>query len=105
MFMENLGVILALVGAALSVLLAGYGSARGVGMAGEAAAGAPLLGDGKYGDGRRNRAEGETGQLLYSYRLGFDFKTDAGELNYLSGASFRVERVGFADKYFPGIIF
>ena len=39
MFMENLGVILALVGAALSVLLAGYGSARGVGMAGEAAAG------------------------------------------------------------------
>ena len=70
-----------------------------------AAAGAPLLGDGKYGDGRRNRAEGETGQLLYSYRLGFDFKTDAGELNYLSGASFRVERVGFADKYFPGIIF
>ena len=70
-----------------------------------AAAGTPLLGDGKYGDGRRNRAEGETGQLLYSYRLGFDFKTDAGELNYLSGASFRVERVGFADKYFPGIIF
>ena len=44
-------------------------------------------------------------KLLYSYRLGFDFKTDAGELNYLSGASFRVERVGFADKYFPGIIF
>lgn len=39
MLMENLGVILALVGAALSVLLAGYGSARGVGMAGEAAAG------------------------------------------------------------------
>jgi V/A-type H+-transporting ATPase subunit K len=38
-FMDNLGVILALFGAALSVLLAGIGSARGVGTAGEAAAG------------------------------------------------------------------
>lgn len=39
MFMENLGVILALAGAALSVLLAGIGSAKGVGLAGEASAG------------------------------------------------------------------
>lgn len=39
LFMENLGVILALAGAALSVLLAGIGSAKGVGIAGEAAAG------------------------------------------------------------------
>ena len=34
LFMENLGVILALAGAALSVLLAGIGSAKGVGLAG-----------------------------------------------------------------------
>lgn len=38
-FMENLGVILALAGAAVAVLLAGIGSAQGVGIAGEAAAG------------------------------------------------------------------
>ena len=38
-FMDNLGVILALAGAALSVLMAGIGSAKGVGMAGETAAG------------------------------------------------------------------
>ena len=70
-----------------------------------AAAGTPLLGDGKYGDGRRNRALGEEGQLLYSYRVDFDFKTDAGELNYLKGASFKAAGIGFADKYFPGVIF
>lgn len=38
-FMENLGTILALTGSALAVLLAGIGSAKGVGIAGEAAAG------------------------------------------------------------------
>ena len=70
-----------------------------------AAAGMPLLGDGKYGDGRRNRAADESGQLLYSYRIDFDFKTDAGELNYLKGASFKVAKVGFVDKYFPGAKF
>lgn len=71
-----------------------------------AAAGTPLLGDGKYGDGRRNRARGEEeGQLLYSYRIDFDFRSDAGELNYLKGASFKVQKVGFVDKYFPGQIF
>ena len=68
-------------------------------------AGTPLLGDGKYGDGKRNRALDESGQLLYSYRVDFDFKTDAGELNYLKGAGFKVEKVGFVDKYFPGAKF
>ncbi len=37
--MENMGVLLALLGAALAALVAGIGSAVGVGMAGEAAAG------------------------------------------------------------------
>ena len=70
-----------------------------------AAAGTPLLGDGKYGDGKRNRALGEEGQLLYSYRVDFGFTSGAGALNYLKGASFRVPDVGFVDKYFPGIKF
>lgn len=37
--MDNLGIVLALTGAVLAALLAGIGSAKGVGMAGEAAAG------------------------------------------------------------------
>lgn len=62
--------------------------------------GCPLLGDGKYGDGRANRRYGETRQALYSYRLTFDFPTDAGILGYLRGHSFQVDQVPFRDKYF-----
>ena len=62
--------------------------------------GCPLLGDGKYGNGEKNKRYGETRQALYSYRLTFDFPTDAGILNYLKGRSFEVESVPFVDKYF-----
>ncbi len=62
--------------------------------------GHPLLGDGKYGIGEKNKRYGETRQALYSYRLTFDFKTDAGLLNYLKGRSFQVEEVPFREKYF-----
>ena len=62
--------------------------------------GCPLLGDGKYGRGDVNKRYGETRQALYSYRLTFDFPTDAGLLNYLKGRSFEVETVPFCDKYF-----
>ncbi len=62
--------------------------------------GCPLLGDGKYGLGEKNKRYGETRQALYSYRLTFDFPTDAGLLNYLKGRSFEVENVPFRDKYF-----
>lgn len=65
-----------------------------------AANGTPLLGDGKYGDERINREYGEKCQALYSYRLKFAFKEDAGVLNYLRGQSFSVEGVDFAKKYF-----
>ena len=64
-------------------------------------AGWPLLGDGKYG-GKRAQAGGEEKQALYSYRLTFDFTTDAGVLSYLQGRTFTVPRVEFAEKYFPG---
>ena len=62
--------------------------------------GCPLLGDGKYGRGEVNKRYGETRQALYSYRLTFDFPTNAGILNYLKGRSFSVETVPFRDKYF-----
>ena len=63
-------------------------------------AGWPLLGDGKYGSERFNKGFDEKGQALYSYRLVFDFPTDAGILEYLRGREFKVERVEFAEKYF-----
>lgn len=62
--------------------------------------GCPLLGDGKYGRGEVNRRYGETRQALYSYKLTFDFPTDAGLLNYLRHRSFTVEDVPFREKYF-----
>lgn len=62
--------------------------------------GCPLLGDGKYGRGDVNRRYGETRQALYSYKLTFDFPTDAGLLSYLKGRSFAVEHVPFRTKYF-----
>lgn len=62
--------------------------------------GHPLLGDGKYGNGAANRRYGETAQLLYSYRLRFDFPTDAGCLKYLKGKEFAVDAVPFQSKYF-----
>ena len=63
-------------------------------------AGHPLLGDGKYGklDKRFDRSY----QALYSYKLTFRFTTEAGGLEHLNGKSFRVERVDFAEEYFPG---
>jgi len=65
-------------------------------------AGWPLLGDGKYGSERENRRYDETaGQALYSYRLRFDFPTDAGALNYLRGREFTVSHIDFVEKYFP----
>ena len=63
-----------------------------------AAAGYPLLGDGKYGklDKRYDRSF----QALYSYRLAFRFTTDAGILSYLNGKEFEVENVDFVREYF-----
>lgn len=62
--------------------------------------GCPLLGDGKYGRGEKNRKYGEGYQCLYSYKLKFTFETDAGILQYLNGKSFEVASVPFKEKYF-----
>ncbi len=61
--------------------------------------GHPLLGDEKYGDSRLNKKYKLTHQALYSYKLKFNFKTDAGELEYLNGKTFIVNNVWFT-KYF-----
>ena len=62
--------------------------------------GHPLLGDGKYGKNTVNKAAGLKKQMLYSYKLKFAFKTDAGILNYLNGKTFEVDKVWFADDFF-----
>jgi len=62
-------------------------------------AGHPLLGDGKYG--KLDKRFDRTYQALYSYKLTFQFTTDAGALEYLNGKSFQVEKVDFAGEYFP----
>ena len=66
-----------------------------------AAAGHPLLGDGKYGSERENRKYGRHGQALYSYKLIFRFTTGAGPLEALNGRTFQVEDVEFVREYFP----
>ena len=66
-----------------------------------AAAGHPLLGDGKYGSERDNRRYGRHGQALYSYKLIFRFTTDAGPLEALNGRTFQVEDVEFVKEFFP----
>ena len=66
--------------------------------------GHPLLGDGKYGVEKVNRKYGENRQLLWSYKLTFDFTSDAGALAYLRGRSFTVPLVPFAKKYFPDFL-
>lgn len=64
-------------------------------------AGHPLLGDGKYG--KLDKRFDRNYQALYSYKLTFQFTTDAGELSYLNGRSFQVEKVDFVEEYFPGL--
>ena len=63
-------------------------------------AGHPLLGDGKYG--KLDKRYDRTYQALYSYKLSFCFTTEAGALEYLNGKTFQVEKVDFAEEYFPG---
>ena len=64
-----------------------------------ASIGHPLLGDGKYGSNALNKKSGLKKQCLCSYRLEFDFTTDAGELEYLNGRSFEIKNVWFRDEF------
>jgi len=65
-----------------------------------ASIGHPLLGDGKYGINTADRKKGYKHQALWSYRLAFDFKEDADELQYLNGKEFMVKSVWFAEELF-----
>ncbi len=69
-----------------------------------ASIGHPLLGDGKYGTNALNKGTGFNKQALCSYRLSFDFTSDAGELNYLKGKEFTLSDVWFAEEFRKGNI-
>ena len=54
--------------------------------------GHPLVGDGKYGINKDDRAWGYKYQALYAYRLRFDFDDDSGALGYLRGREVKLSR-------------
>ena len=69
-----------------------------------AAIGHPLLGDGKYGTNAQNAKYGYKRQLLYSYKLVFDFITNAGKLEYLNHRKFEADNVWFKNEFYAGTL-
>lgn len=61
--------------------------------------GHPLLGDGKYGSNRINKEKGYRYQALCSYKLRFEFTTDAGILSYLDKKEFETDNIWFLGKF------
>lgn len=57
--------------------------------------GHPLLGDRKYASPDAVRRFGYSYPALFAYKLEFDFKEDAGILEYLNGKSFEITDVKF----------
>lgn len=65
--------------------------------------GHPLIGDGKYGVNKSDRAKGYKYQALYSYRLRFSFDTTEPTcLDYLNGKEFKIPKkdIYFTKEYF-----
>ena len=56
----------------------------------------PLVGDSKYGNNKK-APDNFKYQALYSYKLIFNFETEAGILDYLNGKEFEVDKVWFTD--------
>lgn len=61
--------------------------------------GYPLLGDGKYGNGKINKKYHVTQQLLCSYKLRFSFSETEHLLGYLNGQTFRLPEVWFQKEF------
>ncbi len=64
--------------------------------------GHPLLGDGKYGVNREDRARGYAYQALCSYMVSFDFPEETSPLHYLDGRTFAIprEKIYFVQELF-----
>ena len=52
----------------------------------------PLVGDGKYGINKSDKAQGYKYQALYSYRLKFSFTGEPTHLEYLNGKEFSIPK-------------
>ena len=61
-----------------------------------------LIGDGKYGINKDDRARGYKHQALYSYKLRFNFKDEGTVLDYLNGKEFSISK---KDIYFTELFF
>ena len=63
--------------------------------------GHPLVGDGKYGINKSDKAMGYKYQALYSYRLRFSFIGDKTHLEYLNGKEFSISKklIYFTDAF------
>ncbi len=53
--------------------------------------GLPIIGDGKYGINEVNKKFKKKYQMLTSYIIKFNFKTDSGILNYLNNKEFKLD--------------
>ena len=64
--------------------------------------GHPLIGDGKYGVNKGDRANGYKFQALYSYKLRFAFKGEETSLEYLNGKEFSIPKkdIYFTEEFF-----
>ena len=65
--------------------------------------GHPLIGDGKYGVNKNDKAKGYKYQALYSYKLRFSFDTsNSTVLDYLNGKEFKIPKkdIYFTKEYF-----
>ena len=64
--------------------------------------GHPLVGDGKYGINKSDRARGYKYQALYSYKLRFSFKGEPTALDYLNGKEFSIPKneIYFTEEFF-----
>ena len=64
--------------------------------------GHPLVGDGKYGVNKGDRANGYKFQALYSYKLRFSFKGEGTVLEYLNGKEFSIPKkdIYFTEEFF-----
>ncbi len=71
-----------------------------------ASVGNPILGDGKYGKNSLNRSFGYKYQALCSYKLKFNFKSDAGVLNYLKDKEFEIksDKIWFVTDFYDNLI-
>ncbi len=64
--------------------------------------GHPLIGDGKYGINKNDRARGYKYQALYSYKLRFSFTGEPTALDYLRGKEFSIPKkdIYFTEEFF-----